>query len=68
MCKDIQQLAEVADAGGGQRPYRPRRDAINPYSFRTQALREVTHVCLQACLGNAHDIVIGNGLHGAEVT
>ena len=58
---EAEDLAEVADAGGRQRLDRPGGDRVDANALRTETRRQVAHARLETRLGQAHDVVAGDG-------
>src|SRR5438132_12046254 len=52
-----QHLAKSRDAGGRQRLYRPRRDAVDADALWPQVRRQKPHIRLEARFGEAHHVV-----------
>src|SRR3569623_1684512 len=68
LLRDVfEHFAEVADARGGEGLDRTRRDRVDAYALRSEALRHVAHVRLEARLGEAHHVVVGHDTLGAEI-
>src|SRR3569832_1555686 len=68
LLRDVfEHLAEVADARGGEGLARSRRDRVDAYALRSEALRHVAHVRLEARLREAHHVVVGHDTLGAEI-
>ena len=62
-----QHLAEAGDAGGGERLDGTGGNAVHADVVRTHVRGQEAHVGLEAGLGEAHDVVARDGLHGAEI-
>src|SRR3569832_72 len=56
-----------AHARGGEGLERSRRDRVDAYALRSEALRHVAHVRLEARLREAHHVVVGHDTLGAEI-
>ena len=63
----FQDVAEVADAGGGERLDRTGRDCVDPDAGAAEVDREVAHARLERSLGHAHDVVVGRDPLGTDI-
>src|SRR6266481_9881988 len=59
--------AEPADAPGGERLHRPRRNAVYPDFFWTKIVGKITRTGFEARLGHAHHIVVRHDLLRAVI-
>src|SRR6516164_96607 len=60
----FEDVAEVADAGGGERLDWSSRYRVDPNVSGAEIGRQITHGCFQAGLGDAHDVVVRHPLFG----
>ena len=63
----FEDVAEIADAGGRQRPDGPRRDRVAANPTGAQVDGDVADAGLERCLGHAHDVVVRHHLFGAVI-
>src|SRR5690606_13529712 len=60
----LEDVAEVADAGGGQRLDRPGGDGVDADAPAAEVDGQIAHARLQRRLGHAHDVVVRHHLLG----
>ena len=60
-------MRKPGDTGGRQRLDGPGGNAVHANVVRPQVGREEAHVRLEAGLGESHDVVARDRLHGAEI-
>src|SRR3546814_3823818 len=63
----LEDMAEIADAGGGQRLDRPGRDRVHADVLVAEIGGEVAHARFQCRLGDAHDVVVRSEEHTSEL-
>ena len=63
----LQNVAEIADAGGRQRLDRPCRDGVDADILLAEIGGEITHARLECRLGDAHDVIMRHPFLGAVI-